>query len=170
MPDRISRLSSGLPRSRRGPVTMMRCGSQRNRSAPMPLICSSANSRSSYIQSCTSVAPSACVASTVTRLTRSLGKPGPQAGRDAAGADQLATLRRGTRRRPARSCTLHLAQHRGDDFHVDRPRAADVDLAAGDGADHGPTARLDVVAVERLASRRAAWRRLRRGSCASPRR
>ena len=42
----------------------------------MPLICSSANSRSSYIQSCTSVAPSACVASTVTRLTRSLGKPG----------------------------------------------------------------------------------------------
>ena len=32
-------------------------GSHRNRSAPMPLICSSANSRSSYIQSCTSVRP-----------------------------------------------------------------------------------------------------------------
>ncbi len=42
----------------------------------MPLSCSSAKSRSSYIQSCTSVAPSACVASTVTRLTRSLGNPG----------------------------------------------------------------------------------------------
>ena len=59
-----------------GPVTMIRCGSQRNRSAPMPLNCSSANSRSSYSQSWTSVRPSACVASTVTRLTRSLGNPG----------------------------------------------------------------------------------------------
>ena len=96
-----------LPRSRRGPVTMMRCGSHRNRSAPMPLICSSANSRSSYIQSCTSVAPSACVASTVTRLTRSLGKPGPQAGRDAARADQLLTT---STRKTSLSCT-HLHAH-----------------------------------------------------------
>ena len=55
---------------------MMRCASARNMSAPMPLICSSAKSRSSYIQSCTSVRPSACVASTVTRLTRSLGNDG----------------------------------------------------------------------------------------------
>ena len=59
-----------------GPLTMMRCGSQRNRSARIALSCSSANSRSSYIQSCTSVSPSACVASTVTRLTMSLGNPG----------------------------------------------------------------------------------------------
>ncbi len=42
----------------------------------MPLSCSSANRRSSYIQSCSSVRPAAWVASTVTRLTRSLGKPG----------------------------------------------------------------------------------------------
>ena len=42
----------------------------------MPLNCSSANRRSSYIQSCTSVRPSACVASTVMRLIRSLGNPG----------------------------------------------------------------------------------------------
>ena len=77
IPDRRSRLSSVRPpRSFVGPVTMMRCASARNMSAPMPLICSSANSRSSYIQSCTSVRPSACVASTVTRLTRSLGNDG----------------------------------------------------------------------------------------------
>src|SRR5204863_373193 len=42
----------------------------------MLLNCSSAKSRSSYIQSWTSVCPSHCVASTVTRLTMSLGNPG----------------------------------------------------------------------------------------------
>jgi hypothetical protein len=42
----------------------------------MPLNCSRAKSRNSYSQSWTSVRPSACVANTVTRLTRSLGKPG----------------------------------------------------------------------------------------------
>ena len=36
-----------------GPVTMMRCGSQRNRSARIALSCSSAKRRSSYIQSWT---------------------------------------------------------------------------------------------------------------------
>ncbi len=58
------------------PLTMMRCGSHRKRSARIALSCSSANSRSSYIQSWTSVSPSAWVASTVTRLTMSLGNPG----------------------------------------------------------------------------------------------
>ncbi len=42
----------------------------------MPLSCSRANSRSSYIQSWISVAPRAWVASTQMRLTMSLGKPG----------------------------------------------------------------------------------------------
>ena len=64
------------PAQRRRPVTTMRCESHRKMSACMPLNCSSANSRSSYIQSWISVRPWACVASTVNRLTMSLGKPG----------------------------------------------------------------------------------------------
>ena len=68
-------------------------------------------------------------------------KSRPQAGRDAAGADQL-------RRLDAEhvavllAVDVHLREDRRDHFHVDRPRAADVDVAAGDRADHRPTARL----------------------------
>ena len=44
-------------------------------------------------------------------------------------------------------------QHRRHDFHVDRPRAADFDVAAGDRADHRPTAR------PRCNRRTASWSR-----------
>ena len=47
IPDRRSRLSRSRPRSCVGPLTMMRCGSQRKRSARIALSCSSAKSRSS---------------------------------------------------------------------------------------------------------------------------
>ena len=131
----------------RGPVTMMRCGSHRNRSARMPLSCSSANSRSSYSQSWTSVRPSACVASTVTRLTRSLGKPGhsPVVIRPAACGRRLLDAER---RRSHRALHVQPLQHGGDDFHVLGSRAADIDFTLGDGSDNRPTARLDVVAPQ----------------------
>ena len=149
MPDRMSRLSSDLPRSFLGPVTMMRCGSQRNRSAPIPLICSRANSRNSYIQSCTSVAPSACVASTVTRLTRSLGNPGhsPVVMRPAPTSFDASTLK-------TSPFCVHFARIllsvAATTSMSTRPGAAHFDVAAGDRADHRPTAGLDVIAVERL--------------------
>ena len=112
-----------------GPLTMIRCGSQRKRSARIALNCSSANSRSSYIQSCTSVSPSACVASTVTRLTMSLGKPGhsPVVMRRVAVSrrrlhDEAVVVVRATQ--------AHLLERRSDDLEVRPARAGHLDLAA----------------------------------------
>ncbi len=76
IPERRSLVSRWRPRSGVGPVTTMRCESQRKMSARMPLSCSRANRRNSYIQSWISVRPCAWVASTVNRLTMSLGNPG----------------------------------------------------------------------------------------------
>ncbi len=73
----------------------------------------------------------------------------PQSGRDASGADQLAGAH-AEHIVVLRAIDVHLAQHAGHDFHVHRPRAANLDFPAGDGADHRPAASLDVVAVETL--------------------
>ena len=136
----------------------------------MPLICSSANSRSSYIQSCTSVRPSACVASTVTRLTRSLGN---------AGHSPVVMRRMACRRRRLHvedtvahaALDVHALQHRGDHFDVLFARAFDGHLAAGDRGDDRPASRLDVVAAQPMLGAVQALRRPRRGSssCRCPR-
>ena len=113
----------------------------------MPLICSRANNRNSYIQSWTSVRPSACVASTVTRLIRSLGNAGHRPvviRRTAFGFDGF------TSNVPSLHAALdvHPLENRGDDFDVFFPRAVDRNLAAGDRRDHRPAPGLDVVAAE----------------------
>ena len=103
MPERMSRLSSVRPRSCVGPVTMMRCGSHRNRSARIALSCSSANRRSSYIQSCTSVVPCACVREHGHEADDVAREAGPEAGRDAARAVRASTAARRTGRPRDRS-------------------------------------------------------------------
>ena len=81
------------------------------------------------------------------------GKTGPQPGRDPARApkrgrlDEQALVVEGD---------LHAQppQDGGAHLHVVGARAGDLDAAAGDGADHRPAARVDVVAPQRV--RRAA--------------
>ena len=147
--------------------TMMRCGSQRKKSARMPLIWSSAKSRNSYIQSCTSVRPSACVASTVTRLTRSLGNPGqrPVVMRPADlsfdGSTQQPRL-------VERALHAEPPQHGDRHFDVLGARATDLDRAAGDRADDGPAAGVDVVAPQRVRCAAALRHAVRRGSWTCP--
>ena len=50
----------------------------------------------------------------------------------------------------------HLAERRGDDFHVAAAGAGDLDVTAGYRRDYAPAAGFDVVAVETSAGRRAA--------------
>ena len=54
-----------------------------------------------------------------------------------------------------RALDVQALQHRGDHLHVFGARAADVDLAAGHRRDDRPAARLDVVAPQLGARRRA---------------
>jgi len=147
MPDRRSRLSSARPRSGVRPVTMMRCGSQRNRLARMALSCSSAKSRSSYIQSCTSVRPSAWVASTghqthhVARKRRPDARREPRDGRWRGRLNDQSRVVERTRHG-------HLSQDVGNGLDVGGPRPAHLNAAASHSGHHRPTAGLDVVSVQ----------------------
>ncbi len=98
----------------------------------MPLNCSKANSRSSYSQSCTSVRPSACVASTVTRLTRSLGKPGhkpvvirPAAfGRDCSTRKRSPSIAQTTSIRRSTAATTSMSSARAPAISISPPVTA----------------------------------------------
>src|SRR5919106_2537100 len=78
MPARMSGLGSpcGSPRSRAGPCTSARWGSQSTTRAPMPMSRSTKNIRLSYIFSWKSTVPLAWVAVTSATLMRSAGKAG----------------------------------------------------------------------------------------------
>ena len=76
MPARMSGDSTRSPRSRRGPVTIARWGSQRTMSAPIRISLSVKIRRLSNIHSCTRIEPSAWVAS----ATRDRGQIGGERG------------------------------------------------------------------------------------------
>ena len=76
MPARMSGDSSRSPRSRRGPITIARCGSQIVISAPMRISLSTKNSRFSNIFSKISTEPSDCVARATAIDVRSAGNAG----------------------------------------------------------------------------------------------
>ena len=76
MPARMSGDTSRSPRSRRGPVTIARCGSQRTMSAPIAVSLSVKTRRFSNIHSWISTEPSDWVASATATLVRSAGNAG----------------------------------------------------------------------------------------------
>ena len=76
MPARMSGEERRWPRSRRGPMTIARCGSQIVISAPMVISSSTKNRRFSNIFSKISTEPLAWVASATAMLVRSAGKAG----------------------------------------------------------------------------------------------
>ena len=141
----VERAAAAQPR-RPGDDDAVRVGEEQ--SAPMPLICSSANSRSSYIQSCTSVRPVGLRRQHGHQAHQVARERRPQAGGDAATALRLATASPRTRRRACRTRRSSASARRRRP-RCPRSRAPfDRDLAAGDRADHRPAAGLDVVAAE----------------------
>ena len=147
MPDRRSRLSSGRPRNRfgAGDDDAVRIAEKQIGAHAAQLL---EREQPQLVQPVVHQRlPSACVASTVTRLTRSLGNPGhrPVVIRPAAfGVDRV-----DPKRSPSIAHAMcHPLEHRGDHFHVFRARAVDIDLAAGDGGNDRPAAGLDVVAPQ----------------------
>ena len=76
MPARMSGEDRRAPRSRRGPITIARCGSQIVISAPIEISLSTKNRRFSNIFSKIRTEPSDCVASATAIEVRSAGKAG----------------------------------------------------------------------------------------------
>ena len=76
MPARMSGEERRAPRSRRGPMTIARCGSQIVISAPIEISLSTKNRRFSNIFSKISTEPSDCVASATAIEVRSAGNAG----------------------------------------------------------------------------------------------
>ena len=151
---------------------MIRCGSQRNRSARIALSCSSANSRSSYIQSCTSVSPFGLRRQHGDQADHVAREPGPQAGRDAPRCRRASRARPRSGRRPSVHVEAHLlrAAPRRPRCRCQRAPVTSM-LAAGDRRDDAPAAGLDVVAVEpvRRAARAAPAPRRESSTCPPPR-
>ena len=147
---------------------MMRCGSQRNRSARIALSCSSAKRRSSYIQSCSERAAA--------RLRREHGdeaddvarKPGPQAGGDAPRARRASTGGRRSGRPRDRMSTPICASTAAIGSRSRGGGAGDLDFAAGDRRRRRPTMRPRCSRRAACAWRRAAAPAARCGWSTSP--
>ena len=104
---------------------MMRCASARNMSAPMPLICSNAKSRRSYIQSMHERPPFGRRRQHGHQAHEVARKRRPQPGGDAA--DGLRPWTAAPRTRPAHAAAdVHPLQHAGD--HLDVLLAANTPI------------------------------------------